>query len=110
MQERQRLAEQKVKERRRQEREERRRLRKKQQQHNSDEEELFAKKIAMEERKLLEAQRKLESIRLLDELFERVKVNPPNHPPVPPYSQALPTAAAIVADKMLQQKRQCMRG
>ena len=32
-------------------------------------------KIAMEERKLLIAQRKLESIRLLDELFERVKVN-----------------------------------
>lgn len=32
-------------------------------------------KIAIEERKLLMAQRKLESIRLLDELFERVKVN-----------------------------------
>lgn len=31
-------------------------------------------KIAIEERKLLMAQRKLESIRLLDELFERVKV------------------------------------
>lgn len=31
-------------------------------------------KIAIEERKLLIAQRKLESIRLLDELFERVKV------------------------------------
>lgn len=31
-------------------------------------------KIAVEERKLLIAQRKLESIRLLDELFERVKV------------------------------------
>lgn len=30
-------------------------------------------KIAIEERKLLMAQRKLESIRLLDELFERVK-------------------------------------
>ncbi|PSN37749.1 hypothetical protein C0J52_22720 [Blattella germanica] len=33
------------------------------------------KKIAIEEKKLLIAQRKLESIRLLDELFERVKVN-----------------------------------
>ncbi|XP_069695440.1 A-kinase anchor protein 17A [Periplaneta americana] len=32
-------------------------------------------KIAIEERKLLIAQRKLESIRLLDELFERVKAN-----------------------------------
>lgn len=32
-------------------------------------------KIAVEERKLLIAQRKLESIRLLDELFERVKVS-----------------------------------
>lgn len=31
-------------------------------------------KIAVEERKLLIAQRKLESIRLLDDLFERVKV------------------------------------
>ena len=31
-------------------------------------------KIAVEERKLLIAQRKLESIRLLDELFERIKV------------------------------------
>lgn len=31
-------------------------------------------KIAVEEKKLLIAQRKLESIRLLDELFERVKV------------------------------------
>jgi len=33
------------------------------------------KKIELEERKLLVAQRKLESIRLLDELLERVKVN-----------------------------------
>lgn len=32
-------------------------------------------KIAIEERKLLMAQRKLESIRLLDELFERVKID-----------------------------------
>ena len=31
-------------------------------------------KIAVEERKLLIAQRKLESIRILDELLERVKV------------------------------------
>ena len=34
----------------------------------------MADKIAIEERKLLIAQRKLESIRLLDELLERVKV------------------------------------
>ena len=31
-------------------------------------------KIALEERRLLIAQRKLESLRLLSELFERVKV------------------------------------
>ena len=37
-------------------------------------EEEMADKIAIEERKLLIAQRKLESIRLLDELLERVKV------------------------------------
>ena len=38
-------------------------------------EEFVNQKILMEERKLLLAQRKLESIRLLDELLERVKVN-----------------------------------
>ena len=38
------------------------------------EEEEMAEKIGSEERKLLIAQRKLESIRLLDELLERVKV------------------------------------
>lgn len=38
------------------------------------EEEEMAERIAMEERKLLIAQRKLESIRILDELLERVKV------------------------------------
>merc|ERR1719356_1247264 len=38
------------------------------------EEEEMAEKIGIEERKLLIAQRKLESIRLLDELLERVKV------------------------------------
>ena len=38
------------------------------------EEEEIAEKIGSEERKLLIAQRKLESIRLLDELLERVKV------------------------------------
>merc|ERR1711874_785996 len=37
------------------------------------EEEEMAEKIGSEERKLLIAQRKLESIRLLDELLERVK-------------------------------------
>ena len=39
----------------------------------TDEEEI-SRRIAVEERKLLVAQRKLESIRLLDELLERVKV------------------------------------
>ncbi len=39
-----------------------------------DDDEAIARKIAVEERKLLVAQRKLESIRLLDELLERVKV------------------------------------
>lgn len=38
------------------------------------EEEEMTERIGTEERKLLLAQRKLESIRLLDELFERVKV------------------------------------
>ena len=38
------------------------------------EEEEMAEKIGVEERKLLIAQRKLESIRVLDELLERVKV------------------------------------
>ncbi len=74
--ERQHLAEQKVRERRRREREERRRVKKMQQRIQGEEEdEELAKKIAVEERKLLEAQRKLESIRILDELLERVKVN-----------------------------------
>merc|ERR1719474_1880191 len=38
------------------------------------EEEEMAERIGIEERKLLLAQRKLESIRILDELLERVKV------------------------------------
>merc|ERR1712150_66063 len=38
-------------------------------------EEEMAEKIGIEERKLLIAQRKLESIRVLDELLERVKAN-----------------------------------
>ena len=38
------------------------------------EEEEMAEKIGIEERKLMIAQRKLESIRILDELLERVKV------------------------------------
>ena len=41
------------------------------------EEEEMAERIGIEERKLLLAQRKLESIRLLDELLERVKVKCP---------------------------------
>jgi len=32
-------------------------------------------KIAREEKKLIKAQRQLESIRLLDELFDRIKVS-----------------------------------
>ena len=60
--------------RRRMEREERRRQRKNQRKNVTDEEEI-SRRIAVEERKLLVAQRKLESIRLLDELLERVKVN-----------------------------------
>ena len=38
------------------------------------EEEEMNERIGMEERKLVLAQRKLESIRMLDELLERVKV------------------------------------
>ena len=57
----------------RMEREERRRQRKNQRKNVTDEEEI-SRRIAVEERKLLVAQRKLESIRLLDELLERVKV------------------------------------
>ena len=66
-------AEREEKIRRRMEREERRRKRKMQKRNINDEEEMN-RRIAEEERKLLVAQRKLESIRLLDELLERVKV------------------------------------
>jgi arginine/serine-rich splicing factor 17 len=59
--------------RRRMEREDRRRQRKLQRRNVNDEEEMNHR-IAVEERKLLVAQRKLESIRMLDELLERVKV------------------------------------
>lgn len=59
--------------RRRMEREERRRQRKLSRKNVNDEEEMN-RRIAIEERKLLVAQRKLESIRMLDELLERVKV------------------------------------
>ena len=38
------------------------------------EEDKVSMKIAREERKLIKAQRQLESIRLLDELFDRIKV------------------------------------
>jgi len=66
-------AEREEKMRRRMEREERRRERKKKKR-NLNEDEDHDRRIAEEERKLLVAQRKLESIRLLDELLERVKV------------------------------------
>merc|ERR1711994_608542 len=65
-------SEQQLKMRRRMEREERRRQMKLKAKFQTDEEEMAAR-IAVEERKLLIAQRKLESIRLLDELLERVK-------------------------------------
>ena len=67
-------SEKQLKIRRRMEREERRRQNKLRVKYQTDEEEMAAR-IAIEERKLLIAQRKLESIRLLDELLERVKVN-----------------------------------
>ena len=66
-------AQQSEKIRRRMEREERRRQRKLSRRNVNDEEEMN-RRIAIEERKLLVAQRKLESIRMLDELLERVKV------------------------------------
>ena len=67
-------SEKQLKIRRRMEREERRRQNKMKMKYQTDEEEM-AERIAIEERKLLIAQRKLESIRVLDELLERVKVN-----------------------------------
>lgn len=39
------------------------------------EEDKVSMKIAREEQKLIKAQRQLESIRLLDELFDRIKVS-----------------------------------
>ena len=72
--ERKRASERSIKDQRRMEREQRRRLKKKAKLFASEEEEM-AHMIAVEERKLVIAQRKLESIRILDELLERVKVN-----------------------------------
>ena len=66
-------AEKALKMERRMEREQRRRAAKSKRK-NQTQEEQMAEKIAVEERKLLIAQRKLESIRLLDELLDRVKV------------------------------------
>lgn len=66
-------SDEKSKEQRRREREEirrQKRIAKKQQ----EEEKKLEMKIALEERKILIAQRKLESMRLLEELFNRVKV------------------------------------
>ena len=65
---------QKLKADRRKEREEKRRL-KRIEKKQKEEEERMQLKIALEERRLLIAQRKLESLRLLSELFERVKVS-----------------------------------
>ena len=74
------MANKKLKDQRRAEREERRKRKKLQELGGNPDlpevdDEDMALKIAIEERKLLVAQRKLESIRLLDELLERVKVN-----------------------------------
>ncbi|XP_076468501.1 uncharacterized protein LOC143299203 [Babylonia areolata] len=63
---------QRMKEQRRREREEKRRQ-KRMEKKQKEEEERMQLKIALEERRLLIAQRKLESLRLLSELFERVK-------------------------------------
>lgn len=60
-------------EKRRREREEKRRL-KAQERKRLEEERQYQAKIQMEERRFLVAQRKLESIRLLGELFSRIKV------------------------------------
>ncbi len=62
----------KTKEERRREREEARRA-KRIAQKQQEEEKKLESKIALEERKILIAQRKLESMRLLEELFNRVK-------------------------------------
>ena len=59
---------------RRQDREERRRLQKLEAKRR-DEEQKMQQRIAVEERKILIAQRKLETIRLLSELFARIKVS-----------------------------------
>ena len=59
---------------RRQDREERRRLQKLEAKRR-DEEQKMQQRIAVEERKILIAQRKLETIRLLSELFTRIKVS-----------------------------------
>lgn len=75
------MAKKREKEERRKAREEKRRNKRmqkaeeKQRKEEEEEEQRLARKIAMEEQKLLIAQRKLESIRLLDELFERIKVS-----------------------------------
>ena len=84
--EKERLAERRVKDARRLEREQRRRQQKLQRKFADDDEEL-GHKIAVEERKLLVAQRKLESIRLLDELLERIKVMMMMTPPATPRLQ-----------------------
>ena len=63
----------KEQEERRKKREEKRR-RKRKEKREQEEAERLARRIAMEERKLLLAQRKLESIRLISELIDRVKV------------------------------------
>ena len=60
--------------RRREERERRRREKKKRQQGDANDQ-LLNEKIAFEEKQLMVAQRKLQSIRLLDELLDRIRVS-----------------------------------
>lgn len=67
------MAESSAKQTRRQKREEKRK-RKALTIIRKQEEDKVSMKIAREERKLIKAQRQLESIRLLDELFDRLKV------------------------------------
>ncbi|CAL4136338.1 unnamed protein product, partial [Meganyctiphanes norvegica] len=74
------LEKKKAKELRRKDREEKRRQKRRQKEEarikkaEEEEEERLNRKIALEERKLLIAQRKLEGIRLLNELFDRIKI------------------------------------
>ncbi|XP_067000365.2 A-kinase anchor protein 17B isoform X2 [Anabrus simplex] len=62
------------------------------------------RKIALEERKLLIAQRKLESIRLLGELFERLKNVVPEQVIINKEETVTEGAVTVVQDKELQEE------